>query len=381
MEKKGTTKIQHYVPQMILRKFSQNRAATSLMVLDKGLRVPSATVKHQCCEDYFYGDDQIMEKSFAKEEDKLAHHLGDLSVAKLEGIPDSVMAELVNFVHYQHARTRGAAEHLNRFTDALAKSVLRGTFELNRDSSIRPQELDRVEIGLNKAPNQSLLLAAKTLPLMRDMQVKFISTQRTPGFLIADHPVVAYNHFAEHHQRLRHFPGATGFARKGLQLFMPLSPSVTLAIYDPTTYQYGGSSRVCRAGPHDVQYLNQMQVINAFRCVFFDQNRIDEATLDGLLTARSNHPSMYTKDAVESDYIQRDDGRIGRLVAVNHPDLRVGAKLSFIRLIDGHSYDGCDEIPIRSQKHVALAMRYAEFLDEKVKERRAASVMGSKGDG
>lgn len=375
MEKKGQTKRQHYVPQMILRNFSRDSATTSLLVLASGRRVATAPVNRQCYETYFYGEDQIMEKSFAAEEGKISRCLGDLSRATLEGIPDSGMHDLRMFVHYQKARTRGAAEHLSKFAGAFAKSVIRGTLELNRDPEIRPEDLDTVEIGLKKAQNESLWFAAKTAPIMQDMAVKFIMTDRTPGFVIADHPVVACNQFAEHHPRLKHYPTNTGLAVKGLQLFMPLSPSVALALYDPKTYEYGGKSRVCRAGPKDVQFLNEMQAVNAYECIFFNQDRADEATLERLATARSMHPSLYTKDVSESDFIERKDGNIGRFVVVNHVDVRVGAKLSFVRLLDGHSYDGYEgpTAPIRSPMLMAVAERYGQQLEEEVKRRRNPS--------
>lgn len=62
---------------MILRNFS-NDGKRICLILD-GERVDGASIGRQCQEDYFYGSDNILEKSFAKEEDKLAAFLGDLS--------------------------------------------------------------------------------------------------------------------------------------------------------------------------------------------------------------------------------------------------------------------------------------------------------------
>src|SRR5207237_4965802 len=98
----------------------------------------------------------------------------------------------------------------------------------------------------------------------------FLVTDRVPGFVISDHPVVLYNQYAEHHADLQHCLGITGLAAKGLQMFLPLSPAVTLAVFDPSTYQYGGRERiVVRAGPQDVTYLNRLQAIQGVKCIYF----------------------------------------------------------------------------------------------------------------
>lgn len=380
MKKQGEKKRQHYVPKMILRNFSKDSARISLIVLATGKRIPSAPISRQCYEDYFYGADQIMEDSFSVEEGKVASHLGDFSRSRLEGLSDTVFDELRMFVHYQKARTRGAAEHVSKFAGAFAKSVAQGTAQLNPEGGITVEDVDQVEIRLKNAQNESLWIAAKYAPIMFDMAVKFIVTDRSPGFVIADHPVVAYNQFAEHHLRLKHYPTTTGLALKGLQLFMPLSSSVTLAIYDPTTYEYGGKSRICKAGPKDVQFLNEMQAINAWECIFFDQERVDESTLESLALAREKHPSRYKKEVAKSAMIKRGDGHVSQFVVVNDIDVRVGAKLSFIRTLDGHSYEDYEgpSVPIRSEKQMEFANFYGKKLEEEVEQRKKSS---AKNDG
>lgn len=366
MEKLGKTKRQHYVPQMILRNFSNDSATTSLLVLGTEKRVPAAPINRQCYEPYFYGADQAMEQLFAVEENKVAGYLGDLSRAKLEGLSESDIEQLKLFVHYQHARTRGAAEHLSRFAEALAKGTLRSSAKVYPDPDFRAEDVDKVEIRLQHAQIKSIWMAAKTSPLVRDMAVKLILTDRTPGFLIADHPVVAYNQFAEHHPVFRHCLASTGLALKGLQLFMPLSPSVTLALYDPATYQYGGKSRFCTAGPQDVRLLNEMQTVSAWECVFFREDRATEESIDGLFRVRRAHPSLYKKSAVERSVPAHPDGKPRHLVWVNHPEIKLGAKLSFVRSLDGHGYDGYDGItvPERDPGLVDLTRAYGQMMEE-----------------
>lgn len=370
-ERKGETKRQHYVPRMILRNFSRDRRRISLLV--DGKRIDGASIGKQCYEDYFYGADNIMEKSFAEEEGKVNAFLGDLDPERFKDLNADDAEMLRYFIYYQHARTRGAAEHLSKFAGAFAKEMVRGSLRLRKDPDLSPEALDEVEIGLKNAQNEALWQATKTTPIIKDLNVKFITTARTPGFVIGDHPVVVYNQFVEHHPVLSQYPVSTGLALKGIQLFMPLSPSVTLALYDPSTYEYGGKSSSCTAGPKDVDYLNRMQAINAHSCVYFHEDRVDDGALAGLCAARATHPSIYAKKAAVSEMRRKPDGKVGQFIVVTHEDLRIGAKMSFIRSNDGHSYlsyRGASP-PVRSERMIELTMQYGEMLEGMVRARKA----------
>jgi hypothetical protein len=362
--RKGTTKRQHYVPQMILRKFSANESTVSLLVLRRDLRVDSAPINRQCYEDYFYGADQVMEESFRIQEDKVAAILGDLSRQRLTSLRDDDLHELKLFLHYQYARTRGAAESLSNFGAAFVEAAIRGSRVLNGGST-PPRPEENVRVRMNSPQEQSIWLACKTTPMMLDLAVKFLVTERGPGFVIADHPVVTYNQFAEHHPTLRHCPTSSGLALKGIQLFMPLSSSVTLAVYDPATYQYGGRSIVSGLGPQDVRFLNCMQAVSAWECLFFDARRSTEQDLTNAATVRNWHPSLYVKRVTEGPIVKYGDSSAGQFVAVDHVDIRIGAKLSFVRTLDGHEYrhHGDGPMPVRSESLVEFAEHYGRHIE------------------
>src|SRR5580700_7331000 len=186
------------------------------------------------------------------------------------------------FMMYQHGRTQGAAEHLNQFASMMAKATLREKLARDKSATIRPEALDLVNIRLKDAPNESLWQTVKSMPAFLDLSAKFIFTDRTPGFVISDDPVVVYNQFVETNPNLRHYPTSNGLMLKGLQMFMPLSPSMMLAFYDPGTYEYGGKRTVCKAGPQDIAYLNRMQAVAAESCLYFHEDRIDDAALEDL---------------------------------------------------------------------------------------------------
>jgi hypothetical protein len=216
-------------------------------------------------------------------------------------------------------------------------------------------------------------LLAKAFPILLDIDVKFITTDRIPGFVISDHPVVAYNQFAEHHPILKLYATSTGMALKGLQLFMPASPRMVLAVFDPSTYLYGGKSSVCRAGPNDVVCLNRMQVVNALKCWYFHEDMIDGAILGDLAKARATHPSVYEKTVVTGPMMEREDGKISQMIIAHRNEVRLGAKLTFIRTVDGHSYEDYvgSSVPVRSPVLFEKAREFGRLLEREVEERKA----------
>jgi hypothetical protein len=153
-ERKGATKCQHYVPRMILRNFSRDGKRISLVV--NGKCIDGASLRKQCYEDYFYGSDNVMEKAFADEEGKMSTFFGDLAPERFASLRLEDVHRLRMFVAYQHARTKGAAEHLSKFAGALAKTALKSTLALNKDAKFGPKDLDKVEIGIQNAQNEAL---------------------------------------------------------------------------------------------------------------------------------------------------------------------------------------------------------------------------------
>lgn len=382
-ERLGETKRQHYVPRMLLRNFTRDGKRISLIV--DGKRIDGASIKNQCYGDYFYGSDNVMEKSFADSEEKMAAFLGDLAPNRFAAMTGDEVQELRLFLAYQHIRTKGAAEHVSKFMGSMAKAVLKSTAELNKNGEFTVQDLEDVEIGVENAQNDALWIGTKSLPVLFDLAVKFIATDRTPGFVVADHPVVAYNQFAEHHPILSRYPGGVGLANKGLQLFMPLSPNMLLALYDPSTYEYSGKGFVCRAGPSDVAFLNRMQAVNALSCIYFHEDRLDQQSLSDLVTTRKHHPSLYKKQTILGAMTDKPDGTKGQFIINMNSQLRLGAKLSFVRTIDGHSYEDYEgaSVPPRSWEMIRLAEEYGRILEEKAAEgraQRAADADGSDGE-
>ena len=259
-------KRQHYVPRLILREFSRDRATTTVLVLDTGEAIDGASISRQCYENYFYGEDGKVEGSLAQIEGLFSALLGDRSHERLEALTDDDMVVLTFFVQLQRGRTVAAAEQISEQTDSLWKAVLAGDPHLDDLG-----DLDQFRIGTDRPQSEALYYAAMAWPLLLDLKLKFLVPNGKLGFVVSDNPVILYNQYAEHHPIYKHHPATVGLGMKGLQVFLPLSPRLCLALFDPTAYEYGSpTSRICSVGLRDVRLLNQMQVLNAHECLYFD---------------------------------------------------------------------------------------------------------------
>jgi hypothetical protein len=58
-----------------------------------------------------------------------------------------------------------------------------------------------------------------------------------------------------HHALFSRFESHTGLASKGLQIFVPLSPRLCLAIFDPSTYRYQSARRARNLAKWEVRAL------------------------------------------------------------------------------------------------------------------------------
>jgi hypothetical protein len=373
--RRGDTKRQHYVPRFVLRNFSKNETQIPLLHLASGKRVPDASIGRQCYGDYFYGEDNIMEKSFSESEAKWSAFFGDLDPCRFEQLTKDDINQIRLFMMYQNARTLGAAEHVNGMHSSVAKMALKGKLALDPSAKFSAEDVESLRVEVPDAPNESIWQAVKSLPGFIDLNAKLVYTDRTPGFVLSDNPVVMYNQFVEKDPYLRHFPVHHGLMAKGLQLFMPLSPSMTLALFDPEIYDYGGKRTVCKAGPEDVKSLNRMQAVSGVSCFYFHEDRITDESLKDLCAVRAAHPSIYKQKV---DPVVREDGIQNPTFVTYRPSIRVGASLSFVKIKDGHSYARYEGAapPVRSHELQQLGKDYGEALEQHVKEMREQIATG-----
>ena len=357
-------KRQHYVPRYLLRGFSTDGRRLSLFVLDSAQYIDGASLKKQCYIDYFYGRDGEIEEAFARQETETAAILHRLAGPNPDTVGDDELGRLRVHLLFERYRTLASAQLAANFLDASAKNILR----THPNRPVSDEDLDRIRISREGPQFDALDSAAKSLPLVLDLKVKVVRNNHREGFVLSDHSVVFCNQWANHHPRFSRYPASTGLESKGLQIFLPLTPDVAVALYDTATYEYGSPHRiVCFPGRKDIAKLNALQAINAARCIYFDPARTNQEHLHILKERRDAHPSVH-EVTTERRRIEAPDGFQKWLVATILNEVRLGEKLSFIRVIDTRSYSDHrgPALPIRSAFLGELARLHALRYDGKL---------------
>lgn len=352
-------KKQHYVPQMILRRFSPNDKNIGALLLQSGKSLPSIGLKEQCYENYFYGKDGIMEEGFAEGEGMFSSMLGDLSESHLGKLDAEALTHFRSFIVYQYMRTKRAASITSDMAEDALKEHLRPMAE---EKGIA---LDDLRIGLTNPQSLNLVSATYGVASVMDLTVKFIVTDRKTGFVLADHPAVVYNQFAEHHPVLSVCLGASGLLSKGIQILFPVSPTTCVLMYDPTTYDCGSpNSYMLRAGRHDTQAINTLQAISADECLYYNPQFMDGAELDRLKAVRRRFAQRTGHKLIRGERYAHEDGTDRQPFAIGPVDTRAGIKFGFCRVTDLNKYQSHHDIamPHRDTGIAEFQHGWAEYV-------------------
>jgi len=224
----------HFVPKFLLRRFSHDEKSINLYNFKSKKRVIGANLSNQCYSNYLYGEDPTVEKSLSAAEGQVAALLRLVDKYGSLPPPDSPEREImIFFVLSQHGRTTYAAEEVSEQMDAFMKEVLKENFAAE---GLNPDEF---QIGVKNPATWSMGHAVQSYPLLWDMGYKLLVNKTGVEFVISDNPVVFYNQLMS----FRTFGSNCGLASKGLQIFVPISPTLTIMMFDPAVYRVCADSK------------------------------------------------------------------------------------------------------------------------------------------
>ncbi|MDO9483897.1 MAG: DUF4238 domain-containing protein [Hydrogenophaga sp.] len=251
------TKNQHYVPRLLLRHFATG-VEEEVQVFDSTRTLSrSSIVRRVFSQNFFYDDDNSMEAFLAKEIESPANGPIKAIVADPAQLIVPGHPALLLFIAVQMTRTPGARHELMNFVDAFSGSLFEQLAELN-DLSIEAVKNLRLRPKDPRAVGNELLLRSTlSCGLMEDLSWHVLTNSTDLPFVISDHPVVHYNWYLKDSND----PGYTGITKRGVQIFLPLSPSVTLALIDKSVYKFGEKGSRCTElhDKRDVELLNSLQ--------------------------------------------------------------------------------------------------------------------------
>lgn len=266
---KQITKNQHYVPQCLLKHFGCDaRKGKKINVFDIERSVVryNQSVKKVFSQNYFYGKDNEVETFMAEKVESPASKILDKIVDGDFNIVDEDVLTLHRFVLSLFCRTPEASKRVSGFVNSHLESTVRELLSLN---GFDPEEASagRLNFCQDRLASRITVQGVIDAIILRDLRYHIIKNETASEFYISDHPVFIYNWLYRDLQ----YPGVTSIAALGLQIFLPLSPKITLCFYDPKVYKYGQKSSLVTyvSKDEDIEILNSFQVINSDSVIGF----------------------------------------------------------------------------------------------------------------
>ena len=261
--RKPKRKHQHYVPLHYLRQFSTNRKNVNLYNVAGNFYV-RASIKTQCREKYFYGQDERWERWLGTIEDRCARTLRRLTTTAT--VPpryseDCACARMWTAV--QKVRTALHADQLA----AMLNTADRVLYPNKTTAEWANRRDLRLGTTRSQAIRQSLTFAGLVFEAIQDLQLTVLQTDASE-FWTSDNPVQEYNIFTEK-DTVR---SGLGAGSQGLLLFVPLCASRCMLLYDGTVYEATNKGRkngIVRATATDIEFVNRLQVISCKEHVYF----------------------------------------------------------------------------------------------------------------
>lgn len=204
------------------------------------------------------------------------------------------------------------------------------------ESMLPPQLQDEIE----NVPRFLMQVTVNNAWVARDLRAKLIINSTPHSFITSDNPVVLYNQLLMSKHVVE---GRTGIGCRGLQLFFPLNDHLMLHIFDADVYCVGGKRlskqlvEVRRSD--DVLQLNQLQVVNANKNLYFSDS-VPPSYLQKLIEKagkyrRSDKVIVEEYPSVQPSWLPQPS-----LLVQHRTEVELPLILSFVRITRaGQQYD------------------------------------------
>lgn len=312
----------HYVPRFYLKNFASEPKRIHIFNIDKGLAIRSGSLRDQCYKNKFYGRTDELEDILAQMEGKISPVITSiLSVLRSFHLCLEEHKWLLIFLGLQVTRTTAAAERVNESVDKLYKNIA------SRDARFEGMDLSLVRVGFENPVLHSMVSFVQFAAHLGDLIPHLIINESALPFITSDNPVVLYNQYCEGIKGV----GTTGAISRGLQIFVPISPTRLLLLYDQAIYKVNDrDTRITvLSRADDVGVMNLLNAANAERVLLF--SRWDDAETVRRLTQRSKKYRRAEGSTVE-EFLAGDDPTHSSLVHLFQQPLDIGLDLSFMKL-------------------------------------------------
>ena len=320
-------KKQHFVPKLLLRHFSNEikKAKINIFNVETEFYRVNCPLDSQAQEDYFYGEDKVIEDALGKIEDSAAPIIAEIIKEKKIPVRNSEKYIILHlFSIILSYRTKNSSEKLNEVVDKTIKELAK------YDDRLGALIKDDLSIKLKNAPAQSLSAVAKGVKYANDLELILLINNTKKKFITSDNPCNRYNQYLES----RNHPGShLGLFSKGLQFFFPISPDLMLVYYDKWAYKFGNKKdkEIFLTNENDINQLNLLQLANCHKICIFDDS-VSEMYLKNLNSKVNNLRQIDKSKLYESGKRHLDlDGNEHIKFIHQAEDRRLNMKLSFVK--------------------------------------------------
>lgn len=328
----GKTKNQHFVPVCLLKHFVDSNGVVYSYDSKRDIMRPPTTVNRILSENYFYDKDNSVENFLRDNVEAPAAPIIESIASNPWGFRMDKKIALLRFISVQLMRTPSALEQTIDFMQKFTGTMIERLGELN---NFNKETIDSIRV---KFTDQKSILALKTIggalhwPLLDDLSFHILINQTSEPFFVSDHPVTYYNFYLKDCREISY----TSIAARGVQIFMPISKSVTICLYDSSIYKIGekNSSASLINNLNDVKILNELQIRNRKSFIIFSSEELGD-----IVRNRCNQlyaSSLHTSSAWSSKPENNGQGKLKSTHAVWLNQAKISPWLSFSRIHRRH---------------------------------------------
>lgn len=230
MRPKGLAKQQHYVPQLLLRGFADG-PKNQVYAFDKQTdRVFRTSIRNVAGETGFYDIDvadgiATLEPGLARLEGEVAPLIDRIrSQRTLAGLSDQERAVIALFAMVQHQRTANFRARMAEMNAALADKFRKLGMDPSQIEGFK--EFDAADT--KRFSLEAISQAKEFVPHIMTKGWALLSAAPGTTFYIGDNPLTLQN-VSNPGPR-----GGLGFAVPGIEIYLPISPELTMAWFSET---------------------------------------------------------------------------------------------------------------------------------------------------
>ena len=331
-KKKASTKNQHYVPQFYQRNFSNDEKSIGIYLLNQKKYVPTAAIKHQASSDYFYSQNLKIEDALGFLENLAAIVIEKIKQNPTQKLKNEDAMALYVFTMIQIGRTQAFVRMMTDNANKMGKLMLRKHIEAMRKTDkankveyITDDILDSVSIQVNEPGRFALSTISQLIDLCIDMVDggKILINKTSKSFISSDNPACMYD---QHLERIGNLNYALGSS--GLQIYLPLTPTLAVMYYDNLCYKLGDRKKnyIEITQEQDVIQLNRLVACTANEVIFTKHGNCSISDLDNYAAA---HLKYHITDPVQTFEISNIEN--GKIIGASHCSMYCKLHLTFIK--------------------------------------------------